>query len=750
MPDFDIDFCQDRRDEVIRYVQKKYGADRVAQIITHGKLQARAVLRDVGRVLQMPYGQVDKLCKLVPNNPANPVTLPQAIEGEPKLQEARDSEPMVARLLEIAQKLEGLYRHASTHAAGMVIGDRPLDELVPLYRDPKSSFPITQFNWKLVEAAGLVKFDFLGLKTLTVLQKAVELIKRGRGIDIDLAKLPLDDKQELRAAGAGRHGRRVPARRHGHARKPQAAQARPLRGHHRHGGALPPRPDGQHPDLHQPQARRGAGRLPASHAGADPEGDLRRHHLPGAGDADRPGDGGLLARRSRPAAPRHGQERQDARWRSRRRASSRAPCRTASRRPTPSTSSSWSTSSPATASTRATPPPMRVVSYHTAYLKANYREEFLAASMTLDMGNTDKLAMFASEAKKSGIAILPPCINASEVDFLVRRQDHPLLAGGAEEHRRAGGREPGRRAQRQRALQGPLRLRRPLQPQGAQQARAGDAGCRRRLRCARAQPRPGARQRRSDAGVRQPAWRPTRRRAPATCSAAAAKRGRRWTCARSRPGRRWSGCSTSSTPSASSCRAIRSMPTPACWPSSAPSPSPSWRRARTAASSPAALAGVVVSARERRSQKGNKFAFAMFSEPTGQFEAVIFSETLAPEPAAARARHGRADLGRGRARRRHPQAARAGHRVLECGRRGRAEGPQGRAGPARPSSASKAPLDELKALLKPGGKGTVCLSMALDDTGRELEIALPGRFDVSPVQKGALTTVPGVLEVIDV
>ena len=359
MPDFDIDFCQDRRDEVIRYVQKKYGADRVAQIITHGKLQARAVLRDVGRVLQMPYGQVDKLCKLVPNNPANPVTLAQAIEGEPKLQEARDSEPMVARLLEIAQKLEGLYRHASTHAAGMVIGDRPLDELVPLYRDPKSSFPITQFNWKLVEAAGLVKFDFLGLKTLTVLQKAVALIKRGRGIDIDLAEAPARRPQELRAARQGRYGRRVPARRHGHAREPQAAQARPLRGHHRHGGALPPRPDGQHPDLHQPQARRGAGRLPASHAGADPEGDLRRHHLPGAGDADRPGDGRLLAGRSRPAAPRHGQERQARDGAAEDPLRRRAPRRTASRRRTPSTSSSWSTSSPATASTRATPPPMR-------------------------------------------------------------------------------------------------------------------------------------------------------------------------------------------------------------------------------------------------------------------------------------------------------------------------------------------------------------------------------------------------------
>ncbi len=156
MPDFDIDFCQERRDRTDRYVQEKYGTDRVAQIITHGKLQARAVLRDVGRVLQMPYGQVDRLCKLVPNNPANPVTLPEAIESEPELQEERDNDPMVARLLEVAQKLEGLYRHASTHAAGMVIGDRPLDELVPLYRDPKSNMPVTQFNWKMGEAAGLV------------------------------------------------------------------------------------------------------------------------------------------------------------------------------------------------------------------------------------------------------------------------------------------------------------------------------------------------------------------------------------------------------------------------------------------------------------------------------------------------------------------------------------------------------------------------------------------------------------------
>ncbi len=192
MPDFDIDFCQERRDEVIGYVQKKYGADRVAQIITFGKLQARAALRDVGRVLAMPYGYVDKICKLVPNNPANPVTLQQAIDGEPQLQALRDEDPVVGQMMDIALKLEGLYRNASTHAAGVVIGDRPLVELVPLYRDPDAPLPATQFNMKMVETAGLVKFDFLGLKTLDVLEHAAALV-RAQGIELDLAHLPLDN-----------------------------------------------------------------------------------------------------------------------------------------------------------------------------------------------------------------------------------------------------------------------------------------------------------------------------------------------------------------------------------------------------------------------------------------------------------------------------------------------------------------------------------------------------------------------------
>ncbi|OJW51421.1 MAG: DNA polymerase III subunit alpha [Alphaproteobacteria bacterium 41-28] len=192
MPDFDIDFCQERRDEVIRYVRDKYGADRVAHIITFGKLQARAVLRDVGRVLQMPYGQVDKICKLIPNNPANPVTLEEAIGVEPQLGQMIDQEPEVKHLVNIALQLEGLYRHASTHAAGVVIGDRPLDELVPLYYDARSPLPATQFNMKYVEQAGLVKFDFLGLKTLTVIQQTVEYLKE-QGVELDISCIPLDD-----------------------------------------------------------------------------------------------------------------------------------------------------------------------------------------------------------------------------------------------------------------------------------------------------------------------------------------------------------------------------------------------------------------------------------------------------------------------------------------------------------------------------------------------------------------------------
>ncbi len=192
MPDFDIDFCMDRREEVIRYVQAKYGRDKVGQIITFGALLSKAAVRDVGRVLQMPYGQVDRLSKMIPVEGVKPVSITKALADEPRLREAAKEE-VVARLLNYGAQLEGLYRNASTHAAGVVIGDRPLDELVPLYQDPKSDMPATQFNMKWVEAAGLVKFDFLGLKTLTVIQSALDLL-RLRGVDLDISLIPLDDK----------------------------------------------------------------------------------------------------------------------------------------------------------------------------------------------------------------------------------------------------------------------------------------------------------------------------------------------------------------------------------------------------------------------------------------------------------------------------------------------------------------------------------------------------------------------------
>src|SRR5207248_998254 len=202
MPDFDIDFCQERRDEVIRYVQSKYGKDRVGHIIALGSLQPRAAVRDVGRVMQLPFGLVDRLAKLIPNPPGKPVPLTKAIEGEPRLQQAAGEDERVRQLFAIVQKIEGFYRHASTHPAGVVIGDRPLDEIVPLYRDPRSQIPVTQFDYEDAEKAGLVKFDFLGLKTLTVIAKAEALLKQ-RGIESDTQRIDFGDRATFEMLSRG-------------------------------------------------------------------------------------------------------------------------------------------------------------------------------------------------------------------------------------------------------------------------------------------------------------------------------------------------------------------------------------------------------------------------------------------------------------------------------------------------------------------------------------------------------------------
>ncbi|PJK29578.1 DNA polymerase III subunit alpha [Minwuia thermotolerans] len=428
MPDFDIDFCQDRRDEVIEYVQGKYGHDKVAQIITFGKLQARAVIRDVGRVLQMPYGQVDRISKLVPANPANPVTLGQALESEPRLRHEYDSDGSVQYLVDMALKLEGLYRHASTHAAGVVIGDRPLEQLVPLYRDPKSDMPVTQFSMKYVESAGLVKFDFLGLKTLTVLDRAIAHVREGGRPDFCLADIPETDERTFEMLGRGEtvgvfqlesSGMRDVLRQ----MKPDkfediiaiVALYRPgpmdniptyiSTKHGREAASYP------HPMLepilaetygipvYQEQVMQMAQVLSGYSLG---EADLLRRAMGKKIKAE------MDAQRERfvegaaengVTAGKAGQifeliEKFAGYGFNKSHAAAYA-----------------------------------LIAWQTAWLKANYPAEFLAASMTLDMGNTDKLDVFKREMKRLKIPLLPPAANHSEVAFAVERNRDLTVAG---------------------------------------------------------------------------------------------------------------------------------------------------------------------------------------------------------------------------------------------------------------------------------------------------------------------------------
>ncbi len=415
MPDFDVDFCQSRRDEVIQYVQGRYGRDRVAQIITFGSLQARGVLRDVGRVLEMPYGQVDKLCKLVPQNPAAPITLSRAIADEPRLQAERDSQPIVARAFATAEKLEGLYRHASTHAAGIVIGDRRLDELVPLYRDPKSDMPVTQFNMKWVEQAGLVKFDFLGLKTLTVLETAVKLIA-ARSIDIDLSRIPLDDARTFEMLARGETVGIFQVESQGMRRA--LVDMRPDRFEdlvvlvalYRPGpmANIPTycarklgqeRTEYLHPKL-QPILEPTFGIITYQEQVMKIAQDLAGYSL---GEAD-------LLRRAMGKKIRKEMELQRERFLSGAvaRGIAKADAEAIFEACAKFADYGFNKSHSA---------PYALLTYQTAYLKANYAVEFIAASMTLDMANTDKLAEFRAEARRMGITVEPPSINRSGVDF---------------------------------------------------------------------------------------------------------------------------------------------------------------------------------------------------------------------------------------------------------------------------------------------------------------------------------------------
>ncbi len=756
MPDFDIDFCQEKRDRVIEYVQQKYGAGRVAQIITHGKLQARAVLRDVGRVLQMPYGQVDRLCKLVPNNPASPVTLREAIDGEPKLQEERDREPIVAHLLEIAEKLEGLYRHASTHAAGIVIGDRPLEELVPLYRDPKSHFPITQFNWKMVEAAGLVKFDFLGLKTLTVLEKAVQLVKSGRGIKVDLPALPLDDKKSYdvlaRADTAGvfqleSTGMRESLKRLRPDRfediiamvalyRPGPMDNIPTYINRKHGeepvDCLHPMLEGILKEtygviIYQEQVIQIAQVMGGYTLG---QADLLRRAM---GKKDKKEMAAQQARFVEGAVAK-GVKKDAAAY------IFELVDKFAGYGFNKSHAAAYA-----------------LVSYHTAYMKANFREEFLAASMTLDMGNTDKLAMFAGEARKSGIALLPPCANESGVDFgaippkegekagAIRYSLAALknIGAGAVETIVKEREENGRyvtladfahrldpKALNKRGLE-------TLAKAGAFDVFEGN----RALVVANTDVMLALAQRRSSdnaqgivdlfggGGDKAPelalrgtnAWTPMERLA-AEFEAV--------------------GFYLSGHPLDQYEKVLTKLGVKRFV---------EFETLTARGATAGRLAGIVISARERRSQKGNKFAFAMFSDMTGQFEAVIFSDTLAVcrdllEPGTAVIISVEAE--------RDGETLKMRVQNLEALDKAAAAIPRNLRVVLDPSllGSGKASMASVRALIKPSGArgGEVRLVLPLEERRRELEFVLPGRYEVSPQDTNRLAVMPGVVEIIEV
>jgi DNA polymerase-3 subunit alpha len=738
MPDFDIDFCQDRRDEVIAYVRERYGAHRVAHIITFGKLQARAVLRDVGRVLQMPYGQVDRLCKLVHMNPANPVTLPQAIAAEPRLQEARDAEPIVAKLLNIGQRLEGLFRHASTHAAGVVIADRPLIHLVPLYRDARAQLPATQFSMKWAEAAGLVKFDFLGLKTLTVIETARKLIAR-RGIDINPITLPLDDPAAYALLQRGDtvgvfqlegQGMRDALRK----LKPDrfediiaiVALYRPgpmdnidsyvNRKHRRegietlHAMIEPILEETYGVIIYQEQVMQIAQVLSGYSLG---EADLLRRAMGKKIKKE------MAAQKSRfvEGAVANGVDRGRAEY------IFELVAKFAGYGFNKSHAAAYA-----------------LIAYQTAFFKANYPIEFVAASMTLDMGNADKLNSFAQEARRLGLRIEPPSINRSEVDF--------IPSDGAIRYSLAALKNVGRHAVehivKEREANGPFRdvsdFARRINPRFVNKraletlAAVGaldELGLDRATAFANVDRliAEGNRSLETSAEGQEDLFTGASH-APPPIELRSAKP---WL-----PTDRLSkefeavGFFLTDHPLDDYKDVLEALGAET-WVEFAAK-----ARTRRVVST---LAGTVLQSRERKGKSGNTYAFAAFSDPTGQFEAVIFSETLAAsrfllEPGTAVLLDVEAEAD-GESVKVRVQKLVSLDKAAEARHAG-----------------MKIYVEDLRALAPlaeqvgaGGGQGQFRLVLRLPDLPQEVEFVLPQGIDATPKQRSALKLVEGVASI---
>jgi DNA polymerase-3 subunit alpha len=739
MPDFDIDFCQDRRDEVIDYVQEKYGKDHVAQIITFGKLQARAVCRDVGRVLQMPYGQVDRLSKMIPMNPANPVTLAQAIEGEPRLQEERDRDTTVRTMLEIGLKLEGLYRHASTHAAGIVIGDRPLEELVPLYRDPRSSIPATQFNMKYVEKAGLVKFDFLGLKTLTIIDKAQRLIRQ-RVPDFDANKVPLDDLPTYQMLGQGdtvgvfqleSAGMRDAVRQMRADRfedlialvalyRPGPMANIPLYCARKLGRE---EIEYMHPDL-EPILKETFGVITYQEQVQQIAKDLAGYTL---AQAD-------LLRRAmgKKIKAEMDAQRENFLKGATDRGIDQAVATNIFDACAKFAEYGFNKSHSA---------PYAYISYQTAYLKANYPVEFLAASMSLDMGNTDKLQVFRQEAQRMGVKIVPPSINQSQVDFVVK--DAAVLyslsalknvGSGAIQHlvekreaegpyttlgdfaRRIDAHVLNRRALESLAKAGAFDE---LQPNRAQVFEGIDAVLAMANRTTAE----------AEAGQHDLFGQGSGRKEDVALPA------REGWLPMDRLAREFEavGFYLSGHPLDDYMSRLTRMGVDT-WNSFR-------EKALTKGATAAKLAGTITHRQERRSKSGNKFAFVGFSDPTGQFETICFSDTLALtrdmlEPGRAVIARVEADV--------DGEEVRLRLQGVEDIERAASQITSGLTIFLKDAK----PIDSIAQRLTNGGKAPVRLVLQME-RGREVEMVLGNKFTVTPQIKGAIKAISGVIDVQD-
>ncbi|MFT3986537.1 DNA polymerase III subunit alpha [Aestuariivirga sp.] len=739
MPDFDVDFCQDRRDEVITYVQQRYGKDRVAQIITFGKLQARMVTRDVGRVLQMPYTQVDRLSKMIPNNPAHPVSLQQALQDEPRLAEERERDPTVRTLFEIALKLEGLYRNASTHAAGIVIGDRPLEELVPLYRDPRSDIPATQFNMKYVEKAGLVKFDFLGLKTLTVIDKAQKLI-RLREPAFDASAIPLDDKPtydmlaqgdtvgvfQLESAGMRDAVRQMHADRFEDLialvalYRPGPMANIPSYCNRKLGKE---RVEYLHPIL-EPILKETFGIITYQEQVQQAAKDMAGYTL---AEAD-------LLRRAMGKKIKAEMDAQRERF-------IEGAVKNSIARDIAIATFDACAKFAEYGFNKSHSAPYAYISYQTAFLKANYPVEFIAASMTLDMGNTDKLMVFRQEAQRLGVRIIPPSINESGVDFAVKNGAvvYSLAAlrnvgAGAIQHlvdvREEGGpftsigqfaRRVDARMLNKRALESLVKAG-AFDTLNANRAQLLDAVESILALANRTSSEAAAGQNDLFGGTqgagddlvlpRRDNWLPMDRLAQELEAV---------------------GFYLSGHPLDDYMKPLAKLgvDTYAAF----------REKALSKGATAAKLAGTITHKQERRSKSGNKFAFVGFSDPTGQFEAICFSDTLAAsrdllEPGKAVLARVEADV--------EGEEVKLRLQGVEILDKATATMVSGITIFVRDAK----PLDSIAQRLTNGGRSPVRLVFMMDKN-REVELALGNKFTVTPQIKGAIKAIHGVVDVQD-